>query len=442
MENNKFDVVIIGGGVSGLLSAIMIARYTNARVGLFEQGASYPKRKQLSLIDNSVHLKGLGGAGTLDGGKLCSFPASGSLWEKTGQALCNWESFVNHLPFDFLVRKALLDGKRKYFNLISNAGNLYQKEYNSILLMAGEMHEFINGLIEESKSNHVEVYDYATLEEIEKQDDEFSLTMKIGESRKIVAKKVVLATGRQSAGRIPELLRCVPVKIAEQSPDLGIRIEFPKNHSESFSIDGKDTKIKMDIQDFRLRTFCVCAGGIVSSISLNSMKYFDGQFESTITNKTNLGIMSRSAKLKGISVAADYCKAFQDNDGMMNLEDFIKRGDRLLKKKYQGQFGPLIESVNFFTRQLLKKGHLNSDIRDCSVHLPAIDRYNPLVQTDQNFETGCSDLFVIGDAAGVSRGYIQSLWSGWCCSHEIIAQINNRTKYECIADMEKIITYA
>jgi hypothetical protein len=169
--------------------------------------------------------------------------------------------------------------------------------------------------------------------------------------------------------------------------------------------------------------------------------YYDGHFSDRITDKTNIGIMSRSSKLKGVSVAEDYCKAFQDSEPL-SLKDFMKNGVGLLKNDYAAKFAEVIESINYFISQLVTADLLSNNLNDCHVSYPAIDRYNPLIHTDQNFETNCKDLFVIGDAAGVSRGYIQSLWSGWACGHQIVAQINNSEKYECITEMDAMIKYA
>jgi uncharacterized protein len=442
MKNNKYDIVIVGGGVSGILAAIIIGKYTNVRIALFEQGVSYAKRKELSIDDHSRHIKGMGGAGTLDGGKLCNFPASGGLWRKTSRDLSYWNSFVDHLPLNYSIRKTLLNTKRINLYLNSNTDGLYHKKYESILLLKEEMSSLVKGLIDEAMHNNVEIFQEATLEDITQHDLEFRLRIRQGDDFEVSTDKVILATGRQSANKIQKLLINLPVRIIEQSPDLGIRIEFPKDHSFMFSVAGKDTKIKMDIDDYKLRTFCVCAGGIISPITFDSVTYYDGQFADKVTNKTNLGIMSRNAKLKGVSIAEDYCKAFHGCDDDISLDAFMKHGAGLLKRAYEAKFGQLIESINYFISQLVSRGLISNDHRDCRVRYPSIDKYNPLVVTDHNFETDCEHLYVIGDAAGVSRGYLQSLWSGWCCSHHIIAQIKNCEKYECLVETDAMIRYA
>ena len=76
----KFDVAIVGGGISGLTATSELCRLTSCRVLILEQGQSYLERLS---SDSPNLLEGLGGAGTVGGGKLCFPPASGEIWRKT-----------------------------------------------------------------------------------------------------------------------------------------------------------------------------------------------------------------------------------------------------------------------------------------------------------------------------------------------------------------------
>lgn len=441
MEKNNFDIVIIGGGLSGLLASIILGKHANISVGLFEQGPDYLKRRILVEHDKSYHLKGMGGAGTLEGGKLCSIPASTQIWEKTTNDLQYWDDFIYHLPLNENIQRILIDSKRTYFVKSLNNGPLMLKNYESILLLKYEMSTFINNLINEAQNNGVEIFKESRIEDIIRKEDKFHLRMKGEGNYSITSNYVVVATGRTSANHLRNLLEKLPVKITEQNPDLGIRLEFPRNHAYLFSQIGKDIKIKVDSNGHTLRTFCVCSGGIVSPIQIDSFMYVDGHFGNILTNNVGVGIMSRSASIKGYSSAMEYCNGLSHSkDKNINLDDFLKYGSKIIGKDYRSKFSDTIDSLNMFIKKLLLEGMLDVNPVDCKVNLPAVDRYNPLIETDSNFETDCKNLFVIGDAAGISRGYIQSLWSGWCSGNYITNKINNTEKYNSLE--AELVKYA
>ena len=88
----KETVVIIGGGLSGLTAASYLARV--ADVTVLEQGKAYADRNPKNGEDALI---GIGGAGTLSGGKLCFPPASGGIWRKTSRYMPEFEAFNQHI---------------------------------------------------------------------------------------------------------------------------------------------------------------------------------------------------------------------------------------------------------------------------------------------------------------------------------------------------------
>ncbi|VFQ42407.1 NAD(P)/FAD-dependent oxidoreductase [Desulfoluna butyratoxydans] len=414
-----FDIAIIGGGLSGLFSAMILSKYTNYTIGLFEQGYSYNKRLLTQYSQNNVRLEGIGGAGTLDGGKLCNRPASSKVWEKTSGELSTWDEFIKHLPFSKSVQSKL-QYNVGYFSVNDE---LIEKKYNTALLLKDDMACFINGLVEECEEFGVKIYPEHKLESIERTNSGFRILFP-SQEKVVEAKQVILATGRVSSQSINNLLKEFRVNVRDQSPDLGIRIESGKATSESFATGGDDVKLKLQKNNSLLRTFCVCSGGELTNIAVDNVSYYDGCFGSEITDSVNFGIMERNSKRVGVETALRYCQALSDkslND--MSVNDFLKYKSLILKGPFYAEFSETIEAVSYFIEQCFKHNYLEGDYSQYRVVLPSIDRYNPYVETTRSFETSCENLFVIGDAAGISRGYVQSLWAGWCCSSYIVKKI-------------------
>ena len=69
-------------------------------------------------------------------------------------------------------------------------------------------------------------------------------------------------------------------------------------------------------------------------------------------------------------------------------------------------------------------GVISGNLNQCEVVGATIDRYWPRIQTNHCFETHQAGFFVIGDAAGIARGYIQSMWSAHCAAHAILKRMH------------------
>ena len=421
MEN--YDIAIIGGGVGGLFTAYTLSLYTDLKIALFEKGFPYGERIARSKSDLPLNLCGMGGAGTLGGGKLCGIPASGGIWKKTWPMMAGWETFINHLPLDKRASDTLV--RTRGFMLSKNAHceEIVCKSYPSALLLMPQMHDLIDYFMRSLVTNNVEIYTNSELTGIAKHKGKFTLRFsENGLSRTVVANKIIVATGRSGAGKIDILLSHLSVFSKAASPDLGIRIEFPRLQSQAFSSIGEDVKLKMSIGGIDLRTFCTCSGGELTRIELGKQVYYDGHFSDITTDYVNVGLMSRDRKLKGISTALSYCSAFEREAKDLTLCDFIKYGRHLIQHKFCTKFGDSIDAIVQFAQILHRKGYLAGTLSSYQVALPAIDGYNPVFATSIDFESSCADLYIIGDAAGISRGYVQSLWSSWCCASSIARQ--------------------
>lgn len=434
MISDTYDVAIVGGGISGLFVASQICRqHVDARIVVLERGHDYSIRQRERDSDPNVYVSGIGGAGTLGGGKLCDIPASGDIWKKTVVSLPSLDTFISELPLPAAVRLRLNAQRRNSYFKLKNRPLLLQKSYQSIPLSMKQMQTFVENLVSEAVLLGVEIYSTTKVAGIEQCGTGFRLQVAEAHGDYVYAKYVVVASGRSSAGEIPYLLSNVPIQIREQTADLGVRVRFPRGKRHQFSVVGEDVKIKSHIGGCGVRTFCTCTGGESAIVAIGDRRYVDGHFGLNVTPFVNVGIMSRDGKIEGYHSALDYCGLVPDNEiKSFSVKDFARYARYLKCSRSGSRYSRILDSIVVFTEALRSVGIFDGALCDYEVLFPSVDRYWPLVETDDCFETACSNLYVIGDAAGVSRGYLQSLWSAWCAGMRIVRRI--REARGCFSD--------
>ena len=403
-----FDIIIIGGGVSGLVSALELTAYSNLNVAILEAGNSFDLR-------NNNQLTGLGGAGVLAGAKLCLPPASNGVWKKTGYSASLWERFINLLPL-----KA--DKKIKAINaplgMYSNHGEFSEKTYKSIMLLKDEMHQFVIDLIFNVKQQGVSIFTKTAVEKVKKKENGFIVATNNSD---LYCKKVVYAGGRSGASSFAKIFEELDIDYQTKSHDLGIRLDTSRLNTETFGVLGKDVKIKTLQDGFLVRSFCVCSGGMSTKVSLSNYEYWDGHFGDKITNRSNIGFMAREISANDINANLYLSELQEFANEKFALSEFLKI--RFLEKFIRNE---KVLNVLIAIRKTLQKGILTGifdfDLIDSTVQLPAIDNYTLSIATDSKFETSCKGVYVVGDANGLSRGYIQSLWSGFVVADSILSK--------------------
>lgn len=406
MEN--FDVVIVGGGISGLTAASELCRLTHCRVLLLEQGDTYQNRLA---SDSPNLLAGLGGAGTIGGGKLCYPPASGAIWKKTAPRYSH--AFYPHLE-RYMLSGAFAHehSTMKLEKGCDFKNRYYEKRYASKLLLRHDMEQLIQELIRAVRRQAVIRTCCRFMEYCNYGDKKLvTYTAKDG-SHQVSTRFLVLACGRSFARELPQLL---PAEAVVQHPvDLGIRLVFPRRSNSGFYRAGQDVKLKAVYGDVSVRTFCVCSGGELAKVQYYGQTYYDGHFGDNLTSEVNLGILARSPYCVGTEAAIRYLAAYQDMVGQdITLAQFLRCWKSIPKVE---EHRLLFSAIARFCQSLLDAEQLGANVDKIRVAMPSADRFNPLVQTDEDFCTADPSIWVVGDAAGISRGFVQSCWSGYCAA--------------------------
>lgn len=416
----QYFALIVGAGCSSLSftkalndSGVLQKISYNKPILIIDQGKPYSERLETDPLDI---VEGVGGAGTLAGGKICLPPASGRIWKKTRREMQLFSEFS----------EAMLPHENMAYTQIKNpfsGSPLRKKEYMSFLLPANKMRSYIQKL-EADVEKIATIKPFTQFVSFEKRCEyssgeyfEVCLWDKLHDDLETIkTEHLIFATGRSSAMKLQEWLSGVSVR--QQCPDLGIRMSVSLNKTPFFDI-GRDTKIKWCRNGVEARTFCVCAGGESVKAELFNQCYYDGHFGPKISGLVNMGVLVRSPFLHGIDEAVGYMELLQKYIGWeMSYKEF-KRWYKFLIPE-TSRYDIVFDSACEFVDKLIKYHYIEERESNIQIYLPSCDNFNPIIETDANFETAYNNLYVIGDAAGISRGYVQAMWSGYCAARNIV----------------------
>jgi uncharacterized FAD-dependent dehydrogenase len=408
------NIAIIGAGLSGLISAYVLSKEPGISVTIFEKGRAYADRITSKGEDT---LTGVGGAGTISGGKLCFPPASSGVWKKTGLNAAGFNNFIDGY-LNPLIGNISEHRIYPFFNP-DNQFDFYNKKYETKLLLKNEMKRFISALLTALQEQNVIINSRVNCIRFEKKENAVKIFYNnyYSDTLADAFDYVIIATGRSSAKNIVQWFS--DTEITHTAPDLGIRVSIDNNENEIFSKYGQDIKLKASYGDISVRTFCVCSGGDKTLVKYENQEYYDGHFNDTLSNVVNFGLLVRNKNIIGIDNAVEYCNSFSGfiGDGI-SLKDIMRYKSVLIKT--QPRFGYVFEAINRFIARLIKDGLVTANLDKYQAFMPSIDRLNPIISTNRFFESELENIYVVGDATGISRGFIQSMWSAYYASGNIL----------------------
>lgn len=435
---NKHNIIFLGAGVANLVAANRLLDYSIDDFIILEKGEKLDNR---NCISEGLHtckkcqkgcatLEGVGGANALHGNKLCYFPASSQITDSySTHEINNVLSYLNNLASPFFDVN---------FNSCQKDNNS-RKKYNSDVLDKKHFNQMINKLTARIDDK---IIANCNIVKFKASGNGFNLLT--SSNNEYYCNKLIIGTGRSSYKFLRNQLTDLGIKFKSLTQDIGIRIETNKDNFSNQYYYQVDPKFKFNWHGLgQGRTFCAHNQGVVVPVKFGESFFADGAFTDKFGSYNNIALMVRGEVPLSIDKLENWCQKINEssNDNLILGSVDLKQNDGEIISQILGLIPIFPTNVHkeLLTR-LLKElvSGKNNIFRDSytsnselKIYGPAIDRQwiAPLLNDD--FSTKQLDnLFIIGDAAGRSRGFVQAMFSGAIWADRLFTNSNLKSKIE------------
>ena len=456
MENNRFDVIIIGAGPGGIFSAYELMKSKkNLKVAVFDMGNSLEKRKcpiDGDKVKNCIGCKpcsimsGFGGAGAFSDGKYnITNDFGGTLYEYIGkQKATELMEYVDQINMTHGG-----EGTKLYSTAGSEIKRLCMQ--NKLKLLDASVRHLgtdINFVVLENLYKEMkDSIDFHFLEPVKKIEilrDGYRI---ISEKGKYECSKCIVSVGRSGSKWVEEVCKDLYIETLSNRVDIGVRVELPAQIFAPLTDSLYESKIVYRTEKFEdnVRTFCMNPYGIVVNENTNGIVTVNGHsFEdpSQRTENTNFALL----------VSKHFTEPFKDSNGygegiarlsnmlgggviVQRFGDLI-RGRRSNRKRIEESFvRPTLQAEPGDLSLVLPKRILDGIIEmiyaldriapgtandDTLLYGVEVKFYNMEVKVDEHLETRHKGLYMIGDGSGVTHSLSHASASGVFVAREIL----------------------
>jgi len=265
----------------------------------------------------------------------------------------------------------------------------------------------------------------------------------------ICAKTVIAAPGREGADWLAQEANRLRLTLYNNPIDIGVRVEVPRVVLEELTNVLYEPKLELFTKTFddRVRTFCVCPGGEVTIestggsdpvITVNGHSY--AHYKSDNTNFALLvsttftqpfhepiaygKYIARLANILSGNVLVQRLGDLQD--GRRSTPERIERGiiQPTLKSATPGDlsFALPYRHLKSIVEMLQAMDRLIPGVasRHTLLYGVEVKFYSCRLELTKSMETEITNMFAVGDGAGISRGLVQASASGIVAALEIL----------------------
>lgn len=446
MNIRKYDVAIIGGGISGLMIAFrLINQVPNIKIVIIEKGKQIEKRSCPIIQKKNTEclrcrpcaiINGIAGAGAFSDGKYI-------ITNEYGGWLSEFISPDKSLEYMEIADKILVsfgatklrykpDNELKRICL-QNRLNMKQGEVKHL---GTENNYHIMMSLVNSIKEYCEVLSESEVTNVDKDKH----IIEISGTNQIEAENIIFAVGRSGSSFLIDWCLRNNIELSNNQVDVGVRVELPSIVWKHISDKVYDPKISYRSQKYgdNTRMFCFNEGGSVVMENLDGVITVNGHAYADVKLKTE---NSNFALLSTIKFSEPFHKPIDYLKHIAGIANFISDGSVVVQR-----FGDLINGKRTNKKRLADstvKPTLNAVPGDLSLCIPkrqldniieTIQQLDRIAPGTANYDTllygaeckyysarpkmnnfeleHSSKIYACGDGAGITRSLAQAAANG------------------------------
>lgn len=443
------EVIIVGAGPAGIFAALTLADLGVESVLLLEQGKALDRRKRENPEDM---LSGWGGAGAYSDGKLTLSPEVGgslgdfleerSLLELLGKAdeIYVGHGAPNHVFGDEPKKLESLSDQARFADLELIPSRIRHIGTENCGVVLNRLRESLEG--------RVEVRTEIRVENLLSENGRVR-GVQLSDGRALTSRFVVAAPGRSGASWMKGEAESLGLETKASPVDIGVRVELPATVLKGITDSIYESKLIHYSKTFddKVRTFCMNPYGEVVTEKNDGIITVNGHsYAGKKSANTNFAILVSSAFTEpfddpigyGIYIAR-LANLLGGGLIVQRLGDLLTgrrstraRIDRCLTRPTLPEATPGDLSFVFPYRHLLSIIEMLQALeklapgvysRHTLLYGVEVKLYSNRIGVSPQLETGVSNLYAIGDGAGITRGLLQASASGILAARSIVEKL-------------------
>ena len=455
----KYDVIIIGGGISGLMMAYKLVKNdNNISVCLIEKGKKLSERK-CPIVQGEVKscvkckscaiMEGMAGAGAFSDGKyVISTEYGGWLPE-----ILLEEVIIKYIEEADKILVSCGATQERYYpddelKKICIKHDLHMQQGQVKHLGTDSNYATMKKLIMEI-STRCEILEETLVTNVDKDTKEIKVNKKDGTEEIMKSDKIVFAVGRSGSRYFSRWCERNGIQLMNNQVDIGVRVELPSIIWEDFSKKIYEPKIWYRSKKYNdvTRMFCFNERGSVVTENTDGILTVNGHSyrnEEKKTKNSNFALLSTIRFTQPFNHPIDYARHIAQLGNLISggsilvqrLGDLINGRRTDEKRLKQSTTKPTLNAVPGDLSLCLPKRQLDNIVETLYALdeiAPGTSNYNTLLYgieckyysarpKCEDFEIdGCKGIYAIGDGAGFTRSLSQAAANGLYVADKILS---------------------
>jgi len=450
MKNERYDVVIVGAGPAGIFACFEILdRNPDARIALIDMGQRLGKREAHEVMS------GFGGAGSFSDGKLHYTP---KLSHERALHLVGEDAYVDILgSIEMRFKDYGVDSEFYPRNADEVQAMVEEAEKHDIeLIVRRAQHvgtDSLRVVIQKFQDFFIEsgvtLIDNTKIEDILLQDGKCVGVVDAG-GNQFLAKKVLLAPGRISAKWLQELVDRYGIGQEFGMVEVGVRAEFPESIMKRYAEALYEIvlKIRTNTFDDIIRTFCTCPNGYVAVEDYRGYVCVNGHSDSGHASRnSNFAFVCEVNLTKPVENSIAYAESIAmlastiggGKPILQRLTDLRKGRRSTWSRLRKSLVRPSLTDVTPGDISMALPHRIVTNILEgfekldeimpginsgsTLLYAPEVKFRSSRIKTDKQLQTSVPNLYVAGDAAGVSGAITGAAATGIIAARGILSEM-------------------